>query len=380
MMQQPMATRCGSSHNPIVLWSLLAAVVFSTGDRVLSEESSAGTPAAAQRRGPPEGRGPGSGGGGRGRDASLQHDQEVFHFLLEHHDEIRREVQNLPNGVKTLTESDSPEVAAKIQEHVAAMHDRVRTGRGLRYWDDLFTEVFREHKQIEMLVENTDKGVQVTETSEDAWVVLLIQAHAVIVSKFVSRGFDEAQVDHPVPERPSSGDQKTSAVSELEYPIISGYGGVALIDKAVDRPQKGRKVLFEIRSADVVEESHLPNAGLVQVAELLNLYGATGLNAGDVQICVILQGKAVTIALSDSTGTHEQSESGTSNAGGSGNPNLALIRQLQAAGVELIVCGQSLHRLKISQDHVDSTIPVTASALTSVLNRQADGYTVVLVP
>ncbi len=64
----------------------------------------------------------------------MRQDQDVFHYLLEHHQSIRREVKNLPDGVETLTESDSPEVAAKIQEHVAAMHARVKTGRGLRFW------------------------------------------------------------------------------------------------------------------------------------------------------------------------------------------------------------------------------------------------------
>lgn len=78
------------------------------------------------------GRGPGARrGAGRGPDAAMRADQEVFHFLLEHHQAINRQVKNLPNGVETLTESDDIRVAAKIQEHVAAMHERVQTGRGL---------------------------------------------------------------------------------------------------------------------------------------------------------------------------------------------------------------------------------------------------------
>ncbi|MDZ4783425.1 MAG: methyltransferase domain-containing protein [Planctomycetia bacterium] len=145
-------------------------------------------PATSQRR------------GGRGPGAAMRADQQVFHYLLEHHGDIRRTVKQLDNGVETLTESDNPEVAAKIQEHVASMHRRVKDGRGLRYWDDLFSAIFKDYEHIQMTVQNTDHGVQVTEMSEDTRVVRLIQAHAEVVSRFVAHGFDEAHKNHPVPQ------------------------------------------------------------------------------------------------------------------------------------------------------------------------------------
>jgi hypothetical protein len=146
------------------------------------------------------GRGRGRGAGrGRGPGPAMRADQEVLHFLLARHTEIDRTVKRLDNGVETLTESEQPHVAEKIQEHVAAMHKRVQEGRGLRYWDDLFVEIFKRHASIKMSVEKTDKGVRVTETSDDPIVVALIQAHAEIVSKFVAQGFEEAHRNHPVP-------------------------------------------------------------------------------------------------------------------------------------------------------------------------------------
>ncbi|MGE3780922.1 MAG: hypothetical protein AB7F89_27285, partial [Pirellulaceae bacterium] len=84
------------------------------------------------KRGPGFGKGRGAGkGGGPGGD--MRADQDVFHFLLEHHAEIRRSVERLPKGVSTRTESDNPQVAAKIQEHVAAMKRCVESGSGLRF-------------------------------------------------------------------------------------------------------------------------------------------------------------------------------------------------------------------------------------------------------
>jgi predicted methyltransferase len=167
---------------------------------VVFQKGLADEPAPAQ--GPPweMGRGRGQGfGRGRGPGAAMRADQDVFHYLLGHHADIRRTVTGTDNGVETVTESDQPEVAKKIQEHVAAMHKRVQEGRGLRYWDDLFAAIFKRHASIKMSVENTDKGVRVKETSDDPTVVALIQAHADVVSNFVSRGFEEAYRNHPVP-------------------------------------------------------------------------------------------------------------------------------------------------------------------------------------
>jgi hypothetical protein len=155
-------------------------------------------PAHAQNTfGPGRGRGMGQ-GLGRGAGPALRADQEVFHFLLQHHAEIRRSVKKLENGVETVTESDNPEIAAKIQDHVAAMHERIKAGRGLRLWDELFAAVFQKSAKITMSVEETETGVKVTETSEDPIATALIQAHADVVSQFVARGFDEAHRNHPV--------------------------------------------------------------------------------------------------------------------------------------------------------------------------------------
>lgn len=45
--------------------------------------------------------------------------------MLENHKDIKRTVKTLDNGVETLTESDRPEAAKKIQDHVPAMYKRM---------------------------------------------------------------------------------------------------------------------------------------------------------------------------------------------------------------------------------------------------------------
>lgn len=145
---------------------------------------------------------------GPGRAAEMAADRDVFHYLLANNKDISRTVKNRDDGVETVTESDKKDVASKIQEHAAAMHKRVKGGNGIRLRDPLFAEIFKHYDKIEMTVENTAKGVKVTETSKDKEVVKLIQAHAEVVSKFVKDGFDEAHKDHPVPAKDEKKGEK----------------------------------------------------------------------------------------------------------------------------------------------------------------------------
>jgi hypothetical protein len=154
--------------------------------------------------------------GGRGPDAAFAHDRDTFHYLLERHAAIEREVINLPNGVATITRSDDAEVAAKIQDHVAAMHERIKEVRPIRMRDPLFALLFRHAKQVRMGVENVPGGVKVWEVSDDPYTIQLIQAHAKVVSKFVERGFAEAPLNHEPPAR--AEESSAEAVPESSPP------------------------------------------------------------------------------------------------------------------------------------------------------------------
>ena len=50
--------------------------------------------------------------------------------------------------------------------------------------------------------EATTRGVRVVETSNDFYVVKLLQAHADVVSGFIANGRSEMMKNHPVPIRP----------------------------------------------------------------------------------------------------------------------------------------------------------------------------------
>lgn len=177
-----------------------------------------GAPAAAQQQPDPNPQsgmplGPGMMGRqgmmdawGRGQgmgmmDPTMMTDMTVIRSLLVNHTLIEREVEDIPNGVRTRTWSVDPGVARLIREHVRAMEARMADGRPIRLMDPLFYELFRHHAAIEMSVTDIEGGVDVVETSEDPQVALLIRQHAHrAVSEFVEYGPARMMQWTPLPE------------------------------------------------------------------------------------------------------------------------------------------------------------------------------------
>jgi len=149
----------------------------------------------------------------------------------------------------------------------------------------------------------------------------------------------------------------------LSYPLVPKHGGVVPLPRAAEQPRKGAKAVFDITADAKPGEV---NQGLEQVARLLNLYGAAGLKAGDVKIAAICHGDADKDVLSD--------EAYAARFKVAANPNLPLIRDLKKAGVEVFVCGQSLHDLGFKAEEVAKEVPVADSAMLVLLNKQTDGY------
>lgn len=159
------------------------------------------------------------------------------------------------------------------------------------------------------------------------------------------------------------------SAAKLEFPIIPGHGGVLPRPKAVEPPRAGAKVVFDATSDTMPTDV---NKGLDRVARLLNLYGTSGLKAQDVKITIVLHGEATKSVLNDvayKQRFHVEQ-----------NPNLPLIRELQKAGVEVLVCGQALNYKRFQDADVSEGVPIASAALTVVVNKQADGYSYVPVP
>jgi len=303
------------------------------------------------------GQGMGQGARQHGHDDRHDADHQVFQFLLQNHTKINRTVTEISNGVDTLTESDDDEVADQIKDHVEWMEYRIENTNPIRMRDPLFAELFKHTDKIKMTHEDTEKGVRVVETSDDPYVVKLIQAHAKVVSGFVERGFAEAMKNHSVPGK------EPAKFDDPETPIIQGIGEVVRLDDAAQQPRPGTKIVVDLTRGG---EADRVNAGLEKVAKYLNIYAGAGAEPADVELSVVFHGDA-TLAVLNSDAYAEKFQTRD-------NPNLPLLRRLHEADVDLYVCGQSLISKGGRPADVAVFIETAVSAVTSVANLQSDGY------
>jgi hypothetical protein len=137
----------------------------------------------------------GSGMMGMAHDEATMAQLQVIHTMLVNHDRITRTMTNLPNGIRTVTESDDPALAAQIKTHVADMGRRVGAGDdpGLPIESEALHSIFRDKDNIHTTYETTAKGIVVVQTSDDAKTVAALQSHAAEVTDLVHGGMAALQ-------------------------------------------------------------------------------------------------------------------------------------------------------------------------------------------
>ena len=137
---------------------------------------------------------PGMGGApgtmGMMHDSATMAQLRVIHLLFVNHDRIKRTVTNLPDGIRTITESDDPEIAQLLKTHVADMMRRVEAGDdpGLPIESDALHSIFRDKDKVRTTVETSANGAVVVQTSDDPKTVAALQEHAAQVTDFAEEG------------------------------------------------------------------------------------------------------------------------------------------------------------------------------------------------
>jgi len=124
-----------------------------------------------------------------GGNATMDERRDL-HDLFFNHERIKRTVTNLPDGIRTVTESDDPQVAATIKKHVAEMGKRVEEGRDpdLPIETPALHAIFGHKDKIKSAYEVTEKGIIVVQTSTDPAAVKALQQHAAEVTDLAQRG------------------------------------------------------------------------------------------------------------------------------------------------------------------------------------------------
>ncbi len=125
----------------------------------------------------------------RGVDTTPEESTELA-IMFRGFQTITREVEDLPNGIRTVTRSSHPVVMDALVSHVVGMIARVEEKRDPQIFIqsptlDLF---FQRGDRIETEIEVTDDGIIVVQTSDDPELVEAMHVHAAEVTAMADRG------------------------------------------------------------------------------------------------------------------------------------------------------------------------------------------------
>lgn len=125
----------------------------------------------------------------RGLDATPEESAELA-VMFNNFETFTRSVENLPNGIRTVTSSSDDVVMANLVSHVTGMINRVEEGRDPQIFiqSPTLDVFFLKGDGIETEIEITDEGIVVVQTSDDPELVTALQVHAAEVSDMAKRG------------------------------------------------------------------------------------------------------------------------------------------------------------------------------------------------
>jgi hypothetical protein len=110
--------------------------------------------------------------------------------LFNNFDTITREVENLPNGIRTVTRSSDADVMDALVNHSVGMIDRVGQldDPKILIQSPTLDIFFLQGEDIVSEVSIEDEGLIVVQTSENPQIVEALQVHAAEVSAMADRG------------------------------------------------------------------------------------------------------------------------------------------------------------------------------------------------
>ena len=125
----------------------------------------------------------------KGEDATEAESADLA-TMFRNFSTLSRTVEELPNGIRTVTTSSDETVREALIAHVSGMLYRVEAGRDPKIFIQSPTlDIFFERRdRLKTEYEITDEGIIVTQTSDDPDLVAAMHKHAAEVSAMAERG------------------------------------------------------------------------------------------------------------------------------------------------------------------------------------------------
>lgn len=127
----------------------------------------------------------------RGENASQAESDEI-RVLFRNFETITREVENLENGIRTVTHSSDADVVKVLVSHSIGMIDRVKRKDDPKIiiQSPTLDAFFLQGDEIDSTIEVTERGLIITQTSENPQLVKGLQTHAAEVTAMAERGME----------------------------------------------------------------------------------------------------------------------------------------------------------------------------------------------
>jgi len=157
----------------------------------------------------------------------------------------------------------------------------------------------------------------------------------------------------------------TKADKPQKMPIFSQYGPVfAVTDRDIELPKDFiYKAVFDVTTTSSSAKNH--SRRLESVARFINMHVLNGVPIENIQLAVVIHGKAAKDTLTDKAYQKYHQHD---------NPNIELIEQLHKQGVEFFICGQSAAFLGYSKEQLVKPVKLALSAMTQLVILQKEGY------
>jgi intracellular sulfur oxidation DsrE/DsrF family protein len=147
--------------------------------------------------------------------------------------------------------------------------------------------------------------------------------------------------------------------------IITDYGKIFNVENPEIKTDTSAtlKVIFDVSQS--AKENNIINSDLVTAARFLNMHAEAGMDLKQLKVAITIHGSAWKDVLKDATYNEKY---------GTKNPNTELLKQLNSAGVDIIICGQTAAFRGMERDAVNPDVKFALSAMTALLQYQNSGY------
>lgn len=158
--------------------------------------------------------------------------------------------------------------------------------------------------------------------------------------------------------------------SKMIFPLIKGGAmcGVIPVEDITSKPDPNKevKLIFDFtQSTSSGNQANKINEGLEEVARVLNLHIAAGVKKEKLKAVIVFHSGSILSVMKNEF--YQQKYKAT-------NPNLDILGQLTAAGVNMVICGQSLALRDIPHPMVLPEVKIAYAAKTTLSKYLGEGY------